>query len=125
MIRRLVYRRHVHVLRLLTVRLCMSPLRLVPRAIPLSLEFFLVEVNIVLLDMNNRLPEEVICFSDERGRDFRCAVCARDRFAEPDERLELTHGDAVRVSPEPGYVVLTEEPVFVDEDLGGFSSKLE
>ena len=109
MIRRLIYWRHVHVLRLITVRLCVSPLRLVLRAIPLSLELFLVEVNVVLLDMDDRLPKEIVCFSDERGRDFRCAVCARDCFAEPDERLELTYGDAVRVSPEPGCVVLTEE----------------
>ena len=65
MIRRLIYRRHVHVLRLLTVRLCMSPLRLIPRAIPLSLELFLVEVNIILFDMNDGLSEEGIRLANE------------------------------------------------------------
>ena len=142
MIRRLIYRRHVHVLRLLTVRLCMSPLRLVLRAIPLSLELFLVEVDVVLLDVDDRLSQEGVRFPNEGRRDLtgseinglwvhfvhnthlRRAVGTGDRLTQSNHTFKLTDSDTVRIPASTRRVVLSKNAVFLHQDIGSLRCEL-
>ena len=61
---------HLDVLALFaTVSLSLSPRALV--AFALALQLLLVKVDVVLFDVDDRLPEEGVGFSDERGGDLR------------------------------------------------------
>ena len=131
---------HVDVLAVLPIYVRRCTLSAI--AVALAFELFLVKVDVVLLDVDDRLSQQRVSFPYEGGRDLTnsrmsnyhgltttktdlCGtVCACDRLAQADHTLQLTDGDPVRIPAGARGIVLPKDAVFLHENVSSFGRKL-
>src|SRR5690606_28476447 len=78
---------------------------------------FIVDFNVVLLDLDDGLTEEVICLPDEPGGDIFNAIRFCDSLAKTDKRLQLSYSNAVRHAAVAARIVLPKFLVLFYQEL--------